>query len=231
MIRKKKTAIIELRFINKKMGKIKSKEVAVIVAHPDDETLWAGGILLEHTEWQCFIICLCRKHDADRAPKFHKALNVFLATGAMGDLDDGPEQLPLDQEDIESAILDLLPKRYYDLIITHNPLGEYTRHLRHEEIGSAVLSLWKEGRLSSNELLVFAYEDGNKKYFPKAMKVADIYMELPAELWNLKYNIITDIYGFDRDSWEAKVTPKAEAFWRFTKKRETMNGMEKESTK
>ena len=213
------------------MEKAKPKEVAVIVAHPDDETLWAGGILLEHPEWQCFIICLSRKHDADRAPKFHKALDAFRATGVMGDLDDGPEQWPLDQEEIEFAILELLPKSYYDLIITHNPLGEYTRHLRHEEIGSAVLSLWKEGRLSSEELLVFAYEDGDRSYLPEAIKEADIYMELPAQLWNLKYSIITDIYGFNRDSWEATVTPKAEAFWRFNKKRETMNGMEKQSTK
>lgn len=194
------------------------KEVAVIVAHPDDETLWAGGFLLDHPQWHCFIICLCRKCDPDRAPRFHKALTVLQAQGVMGDLDDGPGQLPLDQKQIEQLILELLPKTHYDLIITHNPMGEYTRHLRHEEIGSAVLSLWKQALLSSEELLVFAYEDGNRSYFPKAMREADIYIRLSARLWKLKYDIITGIYGFDSKSWEAKTTPKTEAFWRFTSK-------------
>ena len=31
------------------------RRVAVIVAHPDDETLWAGGLLLAHPEWTTFI--------------------------------------------------------------------------------------------------------------------------------------------------------------------------------
>jgi len=34
------------------------KIVAVIVAHPDDETLWAGGLLIDHPEWDVFVACL-----------------------------------------------------------------------------------------------------------------------------------------------------------------------------
>jgi LmbE family N-acetylglucosaminyl deacetylase len=33
-----------------------TKNVAIIVAHPDDETLWAGGTILNHPSWKCFII-------------------------------------------------------------------------------------------------------------------------------------------------------------------------------
>ena len=71
---------------------IKMKTVAIIVAHPDDETLWAGGTILTQPSWNFFIACLCRKNDADRAPKFFKALQLFKADGQMGDMDDSPEK-------------------------------------------------------------------------------------------------------------------------------------------
>jgi hypothetical protein len=31
----------------------------------------------------------------------------------------------------------------------------------------------------------------------------------------MKYKIITNIYGFATDSWEAQTTPRMEAFWQF----------------
>ena len=46
----------------------------------------------------------------------------------MGDLDDGPEQKPLDETEVQGTIQKLLPHRHFDLVISHNPTGEYTRH-------------------------------------------------------------------------------------------------------
>ncbi len=192
------------------------KTVAIIVAHPDDETLWAGGTILEHPEWQCFIVSLCRKSDLDRAPKFIKTLKVFGAKGIMGDLDDSPDQQPLAENEVRDMILDLLPGRFFDLILTHSINGEYTRHLRHEEVGKAVIQLWQSGGLSPGELWAFAYEDGHRAYYPRAIKTAPVFNILPEQLWNLKYNIITATYGFGANSWEAQTTPKNEAFWQFT---------------
>jgi len=188
------------------------KTVAVIVAHPDDETLWAGGTILNNPSWECFIISLCRKNDTDRAPKFYKVLKNLNAKGIMGDLDDGAEQTPLPEKEVEKAILDLLPQNHFDLIITHNPKGEYTKHLRHEEISKAVIMLWNKGTIISKELWTFAYEDGNKAYFPKAIKDASIYEILDQKIWLEKYRLITQTYGFDTHSWEAQTTPKEEAF-------------------
>lgn len=134
----------------------------------------------------------------------------------MGDLDDGPDQSPVDEKEIEQLILDLLPARHFDLIITHSLYGEYTRHKRHDETGQAVFKLWNSGKITTSELWIFAYEDGNKDYYPKAIENAHSYSKLTKKIWMRKYKMITEIYGFDSKSREAVTTPKVEAFWQFT---------------
>jgi len=195
------------------------KKCAVIVAHPDDETLWAGGTILMHPESVWTVVALCRKSDPNRAPKFFRALDELSAVGAMGNLNDGPEQSPLDSQEVRDTILELLPSDRFDLIITHGLWGEYTRHLRHEETGKAVMNLWERERLSAQEIWRFAYEDSGGKYLPRTVQDADIYVRLPEEIWQRKHNIITEIYGFSPDSFEAKTTPRQEAFWRFRRDR------------
>jgi LmbE family N-acetylglucosaminyl deacetylase len=194
---------------------IENNECAVIVAHPDDETLWAGGLMLMHPEVKWTVVTLCRKSDPDRAPKFFKALERLRAGGFMADIDDGPEQRPLDSSEVQKTIVELLPSKRFNLIITHSTAGEYTRHLRHEETAKAVLSLWNSDRLFADELWTFAYEDGNREYLPRAIKDADLLVSLSDKIWCQKYDIITGIYGFNKDSFEAKTTPREEGFWCF----------------
>jgi LmbE family N-acetylglucosaminyl deacetylase len=193
-----------------------TKKVAVIVAHPDDETLWAGGAILNHPSWNFYIACLCRGDDNERAPRFRNALKILKSEGVIGDLDDGPAQKPLDEKEVESKILELLPPKHFDLIITHNPTGEYTRHLRHEEVSKAVIRLWYSGRIFTNMLWTFAYEDNNKEYFPKPVETASVYRMLTKRIWLRKYSIITETYGFEKNSFEAMTTPRAESFWQFS---------------
>ena len=188
----------------------------MVVAHPDDETLWAGGTILSHPSWQWFIVCLTRGSDTDRAPKFRQALKVLKSKGIMGDLDDGPGQLSLDKKELDRAILDLLPSEYFDLVVSHNPSGEYTRHIRHEETGAAVIKLWRAGKISAPELWCFAYEDGNRDYLPRPVEAASIHRSLTKHIWLRKYSIITETYGFEKNSFEAETTPRAESFWKFT---------------
>jgi LmbE family N-acetylglucosaminyl deacetylase len=185
----------------------------VIVAHPDDETLWAGGTLLMHPDCRWTVVTLTRRSDPDRAPKFARAVEHYGAGGIMGDLDDEPAQKPLRTIEVEDAILDLLPLQHYDLVLTHGLWGEYTRHRRHEEVARGVLALRESGRLSAGEIWMFAYEDEGGKHLPRPIETSDIYIRLPPEVWEHKHRILTDVYGFGPDSFEARTAPRDEAFW------------------
>ena len=193
----------------------KSKIVAIIVAHPDDETLWVGGTILLHPEWDCFIVSLCRANDENRATKFYKVLKFLGAKGIMGTFNDGPKQRPMTEKKVEQLVLNLLPVKHFDLIITHHPQGEYTKHLRHEEVSKAVINLWYEGKITTESLWVFAYEDGQKNYLPRSVEDANFFNVLPTDIWQQKYDLMTQTYGFKPESWEAQTTPKSEAFWIF----------------
>ena len=194
-------------------GERGGERVAVVVAHPDDETLWAGGTLLLHPEWRVIIATLCRASDLDRAPRFQAAARRLGAVGRMADLEDGPEQRPLPEGEVAATVMGLVGDREYDLVITHGPRGEYTRHLRHEETSRAVVSLWERGRLRSQRLWLFAYEDGGGAYLPRAVAEAPIRTALPEEVWGEKYRILREVYGFAGDSKEARTTPREEGFW------------------
>lgn len=189
------------------------QNVLVIVAHPDDETLWMGGTILMQKNTRWHILTLSRKNDPNRAPKFYRILESYQAQGEMGDLDDGPEQHALANVEIEKNVLWMMPPDDFDLIVTHSPKGEYTRHRRHEEVGTAVINLWYNDKLYSPQLWLFAYDDNQKRQLPKAIRTADTIYPLPKHIWQKKYKLITEIYGFQPDTFEARTTPKSEAFW------------------
>ena len=192
-----------------------AKAAAVIVAHPDDEVLWCGGFVLSHPTWHWHIVTLCRAGDPDRAPRFRRVLAHLNAVGTMADLDDGPEQAPVAPPIVQNTILGLLPAQRFDLVLTHGPQGEYTRHRRHEDCSRAVASLWSAGRLQTSALWLFAYNDAGGAGAPRARKDAHRRFVLAESIWLEKRRLITDFYGFAIGSWEGRIVPREEAFWCF----------------
>ena len=205
------------------------KNVAIIVAHPDDETLWAGGTILSNPNWNWKIFCLTREDDPDRAPRFQKVLSYYGASGEMDKLPDDPDQEPLKISEVTKSIMGLIgPHPDFDLVITHGLKGEYTRHRRHEEVSFAVTNMWLDEELNSRGIWLFAYEDGDGQNPPRPEEGSERF-PLSLELWRKKRYLVEEVYGFAPESWEARVNPRVEAFRKFeTKKalREWLNGGE-----
>lgn len=135
----------------------------------------------------------------------------------MGDLDDEPEQSPLSQTQVRKTIADLLPAQQYDVVLTHGPMGEYTRHRRHEECCRAVVAMWQAGEISARELWLFAYDDDGGDCLPHVQEQATRRIALNGGIWNEKRRILVELYGFAIDSWEAQVTPRVEGFFCFNR--------------
>ena len=188
-----------------------------IVAHPDDETIWMGGTILKHKDWDWTILSLCRKDDVDRCPKFKEACERYGARAIISDLDD--EMLkPLAISYVVDKIKNNLPRKNYDYIFTHGENGEYG-HLRHVEIHKAVKSLIKTGELKCNKFYCFDYVSGRimsphdfKIKIPVAKKNSDWFVKLSKSTRQAKYELVSKIYGFEDGIFETLSCNGEEAF-------------------
>ncbi|MBN1942871.1 MAG: PIG-L family deacetylase [Phycisphaerae bacterium] len=186
---------------------------AVIVAHPDDEIIWCGGMMSARSDVRWTVLTLCRADDPDRAPKFHALCARRGVHGIMSDLDDGDPLQPIDvRHDVGGRIVDLLPSGRWDLCLTHGRNGEYG-HPRHKDVHRAVLQLAKAGTLACGELWTFAYECQTPSGQCAPADWGDHVVELTPEQLQEKRRIIRDEYGFPPGSFEETACMSPESFF------------------
>lgn len=194
---------------------MKKKSALVIVAHPDDETIWMGGTILRNSDWDWTIFSLCRSSDTDRAPKFRKVCKFLGTRAIITDLED-ERVAPLPQQTITALIKKNLKSKFHDVIFTHNLNGEYG-HLRHKEIAQAVRSLRKQNVLICKSLYSFSYGLSRARVPQTGMQIAapkesSMNIKLSLKEHETKKMIISDIYGFSKDSFEYLCCNKSESF-------------------
>lgn len=196
---------------------IAQKKALCIVAHPDDETIWMGGTILNNREWEWTILSLCRGNDSDRAPKFRKVCEEYGAIPIISDLDDEVLK-PISSTQVTKKIMDNLPEKHYDYIFTHGENGEYG-HIRHREIHRAVRRLITKKQLSCEKLYSFSYEPGEQVAphdpglkIPVPKSSADLVVSLNKNQFNRKVGMITKIYGFRHPIFETLSCSKKESF-------------------
>lgn len=120
----------------------------MIVAHPDDETLW-GGAHLKEGKW--FVVCLTNQYTKHRKDEYKK---VIAEAGAKGIILDYPDIFyKLDKkwdkdnwiyvsEGVYNDVLKVISYKEWNLIVTHSSTGE-TGHRQHIKTDQAVTTVCK----------------------------------------------------------------------------------------
>lgn len=192
------------------------KEILIIVAHPDDETIWAGGTILKSKDNKT-IISLCRKNDVDRAPKFEKVCKLLGAQGYISDLDDAEEGYykEISNEDVIKRILEIInvKNKKYDILYTHGKNGEYG-HIRHLNVNKAINEMLEKELLSAKKVFFFSYtRERNVEGEPCHVNPnADKLIKLEKSYFKMKRHLIKDIYGFQDGGFEVESTSEVEGF-------------------
>ena len=173
----------------------------VIIAHPDDETIWMGGTILSRKDVKWTIFSLCRKNDKDRSPKFKKVCKLYKAKAIISDLEDEgmlniKEVLP----EIEERILKRV-KKSFTYVFTHGYNGEYGHH-RHKEVHIVVKKLVENKKIVCDKLFFFAYKLSSKKRIINQTKKLDLVFNLNKNILKEKKDIIKNLYGFSQNSFE-----------------------------
>ena len=140
----------------------------MIVAHPDDETLWGGANLYKD---EYFVVCLTNGYNYKRANDFRKILNFTKNKGIILDYPDLQDSIRDNWSEVKIGILKdlstILNYNNWDKIVTHGPDGT-TGHYHHKKTCEYVTFITRKLKLFNNLY-----------YFGKFYKKNEIPKDLP----------------------------------------------------
>ncbi len=138
------------------LNNLKSKDL-IIVAHPDDETIFCGSHLLNNN---CFVVCLTNKDNKIRNEDFSNVMKLTNSEYLMLDYPDLTNDMVDNWNKYEKSILfdiiRIITIKNWNKIITHNPYGEYG-HIHHKKTSKLVKNSCKQTNKLSH-LFYFTYD-------------------------------------------------------------------------
>lgn len=170
-----------------KLDSIDLKQVnkVMIVAHPDDETIWGGAHLLNGGY---FVVCLTNGDNPIRKDEFIKAVS---ASGNIPLILSYPDKIfgirsnwIFQQNKIDNDLMNILSYKNWEEVVTHNPKGEYG-HIQHKKTSALTYKAWQRACLHTPLFYFGTYY--NKK---ELMKIYDSLTPIDNEVFEQKYNIL-----------------------------------------
>lgn len=169
----------------------------IIVAHPDDETIFCGGTMLSYPSWNWNIICVTMQQNTPRPQEFDSTIKMYKSFGVnvksyltLNKPDNNQDLSSADYEEWKEAIrkINLNP----DIVFTHNVMGEYG-HKHHIAISKMVLELF-------TNVWEFVYP-GDQNISPQPQKSLLNSVPLNQNLLNKKKEIYDTCYKSQAYVW------------------------------
>lgn len=158
----------------------------MIVAHPDDETLWGSEELINN---RYLVVCITCGTNKKREKEIEQALKISKDRLIVLDKPDKVKGKRSDwkhyKKQIELEINYIMKKKKWNNIVTHNPEGEYG-HIHHKMTNKIVTKVYNKNN------------NGNLKYFGKYYSKKRIdknkgAREIPEEVYDKKMEMV-DVY-------------------------------------
>ena len=138
-------------------------ESLMIVAHPDDETIWGGSHLINGNYT---VLCITNGNNKKRKKEFMKVMEKTHSKGIILSFPDKTkgkrDNWKSCKKDIQREIKKEIDSKDWGKIVTHNPDGEYG-HIHHQMTSYIVR---KDSRVDMNQLVYFG-KYYRKKNMPK----------------------------------------------------------------
>lgn len=123
---------------------LKGTSKLMIVAHPDDETIWGGSHLLDGGY---LVVCITNGNNSKRAAEFKESVTASGNTPLILDYPDKVNFRRADwtdiSADIEADISLIMSAKHWDMAVTHNPRGEYG-HIHHKFTNSLTVQAFNK---------------------------------------------------------------------------------------
>ena len=160
-----------------------SVESLMIVAHPDDETLWGSEELLKN---KYLVVCITCGTNKKREKEIEAALKISKDRLIVLDKPDKVRGKRSDwkhyKKQIEYELKYVIKKKKWNTIVTHNPEGEYG-HIHHKITNNIVTKVYNKEKIG--KLKYFG-----KYYSKKRINQNKFAREIPEDIYDMKIEMI-----------------------------------------
>ena len=158
-------------------------ESLLIVAHPDDETLWGSEELIKN---KYLVVCITCGTNKKREKEIEAALKISKDRLIVLDKPDKVRGKRSDwkhyKKQIEYELKYVIKKKKWNTIVTHNPEGEYG-HIHHKITSNIVTKVYNKEKIGKLKYY-------GKYYSKKRINQNKFAREIPEDIYDMKIEMI-----------------------------------------